>query len=239
MRYCLDNGLEQGYEYIRAYYDEYTTIYSRNELFDKYISVTKDTKLLIDKSEDLTSISGWTCLNYLLDKFDDTYNRFAIKVVLNYMNLEHSEYRNSGLLILFKLNHSDAIRYYISDFRQHSKRFSQPGGYLNYNVVNDYTVFESLFNLIYGIELDESMFSGANDLMRTYLGNISKSPKHYKGVQIVLKEIRGKLDPQIDNLKLFYINLLIDVSFKNYTNSLSSPMSFESAKKKTEEIFNR
>jgi hypothetical protein len=238
IQYALDNNLSKIFPKIREYFlmEEYGgNIYKKLE---QYISLTNDIELLKELCIEIKSHNCWTSLKLLMNSKIE--KNFCEEKAVQYLNLniddEKNYYYSSALAILFELNSSQALKYVFSFLDLDKSPSLNQSSYTNYDIIEDYSFLNNLFNKIYAGDRDSIGFSGLGDFMTTYVSNLSKKKESYILTQTELKNIKNRFEKLNNDNELFYVNQLIDNSKKSYINSQSKALNFNEALLKVEEI---
>lgn len=238
IQYALDNNLTKTFPKIREYFlmEEYGG--NIDKKLEQYISLTNDIELLKELCIEIKSHNCWTSLKLLMNSKIE--KNFCEEKAVQYLNLEIDDEKNyyysSALAILFELNSSQALKYVFSFLDLDKSPSLNQSSYTNYDIIEDYSFLNKLFNKIYAGDRDAIGFSGLGDFMTTYVSNLSKKKESYILTQTELKNIKNRYEKLNNDNELFYVNQLIDNSKKSYINSQSKALNFNEALLKVEEI---
>lgn len=238
IQYALDNNLTKTFPKIREYFlmEEYGG--NIDKKLEQYISLTNDIELLKELCIEIKSHNCWNSLKLLMNSKIE--KNFCEEKAVQYLNLniddEKNYYYSSALAILFELNSSQALKYVFSFLDLDKSPSLNQSSYTNYDIIEDYSFLNNLFNKIYAGDRDSIGFSGLGDFMTIYVSNLSKKKDSYILTQTELKNIKNRFEKLNNDNELFYVNQLIDNSKKSYINSQSKALNFNEALLKVEEI---
>ncbi len=239
IQYALDNNLTSTFSKIKEYFlvDEYS--FNVDSKLKRYIELSSDIELLKKLCIDVKSYKCWSSLKLLMDfKIE---NKFCEEKAIEYLNTEiddeNNYYYSTALSILFELNSPLALKHVFLFLDMDKSPSINYNSYVNFDVIDDYSILNDLFNKIYSEDRDKIGFSGLGDFMRTYVSNLSKKKESHDLIQAELNNIKNRVEKINSDNELFYINQLIDDSKKSYLNVQSKSLSFDEALLKLEEIF--
>lgn len=246
--FALNRGYTEVYEEIEEFL-EMSTHSPGDKLFDLYVKKNRDSAIkTIEKiAKDLSIYKGWAALKELSSIEFESKHEYCIKRSLDYLNSGQTEYKSNAMAILFKLNHPDALKYFIDGIGQNPL----------YNIANKYRSeyyvafelfmenFDNMFLPIYQTkevkdEFDRDWEFSENNtfftqLMTNVLKHASSTVTAYEGIRTKLNEVRkGSSDDRI----IFFSNSISELLTNNYINLMSKPMSFEEALKLSNQVIN-
>lgn len=237
--FALENNMFQTYPFIDRYFRNNKSIYPGDKLFHYYVELTKDYEMLKFHCEDLTTVSGWTCIELLLELDYAKHKEFCQQKSKQYLDTEEmKDYNEKALRILFKTNHEDALDYLMTRFDAYSMSRISHVSYKDYSVLknNDYNKLRELFELTFDPAKDRFELSSNQSFFNTYLANLSKDQDHYQQIKAMLDNIAEENRREGEDVFLFYANSIMDTLKKNHINAMSKPMDFKSAFAKMQEV---
>ncbi|AXT63098.1 hypothetical protein D1816_23030 [Aquimarina sp. AD10] len=225
--YALDYQLVDVYPIIRTYFLNDNLSSHESEKLEKFVQLTDDIALLIERCEDINSQSHWSAINILMDLNKE--QDFCVDRSIEYLGLEGEIHNTNALQVLFLSNRIEAIRYIIDVMDRDEEILSiRSFNFENYNIIEDYNMIRQLFEIIHQTDFDDFERSSYKAFLSEYLINIvRKGDIEYNRVMQILNGIKDRLIAE-DN-DLFHVNMLIDEVNYNYYFSKSDPYEFEEA----------
>lgn len=234
---ALNDGYVEIYKEIEEFL-ELSTHSPGDKLFDLYVEKNRESALLLMEkiSRDLSVYKGWGALKELTKV--ETKHEYCIQRCLSYLESGQTEYKSNAMGILFKLNHPNALTYFVQGIGKNPL----------YNIANKYRSeyfvsyelfmenFDKLFIPIYQTkEITDKFdrdweFSENNTFFTQLMINVLKhalsTTKAYEGISKKLKDVqKGSNDDRI----IFFSNSISELLTNNYINLMSKPISFEDA----------
>jgi hypothetical protein len=237
--YAIKNNLQSAFQVIREYLKEGSIININDEIFEHYIELSRDYKLLEECCVNIHDSICWTSIKILIKRNRIQSFPLCIEKSIEYLaQSENTLFSSNALGVLFQLDQIEAINYFYKLIGQDVVNYLNGNEFNNYSVIENYEIIEKLFVAIYINNSDKFKFQNNVTLFNTYISNLSKAEDSYVKTQETLKKIKNSLSNENSDTGLFYINLLLDNSTNSYINSKSIPLSFKEALTKVEEIIN-
>lgn len=205
----------------------------QHNLLEDYVSkLTDPLKFLKECCTDPNSYFYWRVINLIKDKYlDANFIRHAARTYLESSELHFLE---DAVNILFFLNEDNAVLNYYKSLKKvievrpdYSGLF--PKDLKNYDHLNEIDLFETLFDLIFEDNEAGSFFLHYSiNFLEAWCSKICQQDVGYDSLQIILKGIKEKANT---DMKIFYVNDLIDVSNNGRLKSKSKELTFDEAHK--------
>lgn len=227
IKYAIDNNITTVFDEVREYLKSKNSLYSKNNMLKKYISITRDYDLLKECSVDLKDYKAWISIDILIDF--EKESEFCIQKALNYLNLDEVNYRENAIQTLFRLNYKGALKCLIKLLE---KNVILNFGYVNFNKfknVEDMKELKTFFHLVYKPEFDKYESHHYRNFFNYLITIFSTKEETFEKIQSILNEIKDDLLNKEKDL--FYINNLIESSLNSYINSKSSIYTLDKALK--------
>ncbi|GEM_PF-4030226 len=238
IEYALANNYTEVFGEVREYLLLNPDIYPQDEILNQYLESTDDKSILTDHCTDMSTRSAWTCLKRLSDEAPVYYRSFILEKLSPVLSNPESQYWGEALSMLFKLNHEDALFIFVENFRGDLVNTLHTNVIAEYNAIksNDYSLIKRLFHLVYDLDVEGFEYHENRTLINVIINNLSKQDESFMKVRKTLQEIRADLNRATDDVKFFFVNLLLNDSEKRYVEAKSTPFSFQIALDKARKI---
>ncbi len=226
--YALSNQLEQTYGVIRKHFLNGNFIYNERKKIEEYVEFTKDTSILKDLCVDNENYMFWSSIDLMIKL--DINKSFCIDKAIEYLESEKERFKIDALKVLIELNDANAFSFILKSLRNGLAHSFHGIVFSKFNNIDKKEDLIELFDLIYNKEIDQFESSYYREFYKTIIVNLSITDEDFTQIQAILNKIKQSLIKTKSDL--FYINLLIDDSINNHTNSKSKPYNLRNAKKK-------
>ncbi|ALM49454.1 hypothetical protein AMR72_11420 [Flavobacterium psychrophilum] len=227
--YSVDNKIEETYDIIKKYFLEDEWTFNDETTLSKFIDSSKDTDFLKDCCQDINMSICWSAIKIMIRK--EIESDFIIDKALEYLNGRHEYYITNSLDVLSKFNHAELIKY-IMKFLHDDRLYLNEEYFSSYNNIEGINYLKKLYLIIFSRHDDVFAYHKIRNFYHSYIYNLSAlNPKIFSDVQNILYQIKSLLLKKEEDL--FYINNLMEKSKESFINSLSKPLNFKSALKRT------
>jgi hypothetical protein len=244
--YALNNDYKEVYKEIEEYL-EVSSHSPGDQVFDLYLEKNMyPAFMLLERiANEPKNHKDWGALMKLSDL--ESKREFCVERCLSYLKSGQPEYKSNAMSVLFKLNHPDALIYFIEGLGNNPLHNIANKYRANYSVILELFLekFNEMFNPIYQTkvvtdEFDRDWeFSENNQFFSQLITNVLKESEDivsaYEQLQQKLKDVRK--DSSDDRI-VFFSNSISELLNNSYINLLSKPLSFEEALKLTNQVIN-
>jgi len=230
--YAVENNLFETFNKIGEDFKKDGATIDQQNLLEDYVSKIEEPLIFLKECcRDQTSPFYWRVINLIKDKYQD--NKFIRDAVFAYLETSDLHFLENAVNILFFLNEDTAILNYYKALKKvilvrpdYSGLF--PKDLKHYNRLNEIVLFETLFDLTHEDNSAGSFYLHySRSFLQSWCSQICEKDEGFGILQRILAGIKQKANT---DMKIFYVNDLIDISNNSRLNSKSKEMTFEEAR---------
>lgn len=236
--FAINQSYLEAFKDIEAHLLKDKDIYSGDALLKPFVE-KNGPNILKKMSDDLHTRACWTAIEMLFK--DGTDKEFCINNAKEYLKTQDEKYLKYAAKVLFETNENAIIDYILDDVENRIKVIYSLNNtnYQNYSVLPSIGLngIESLFNVIYtDTEFDKFDFSYATNFFTNYTINLVKHGQKFQELKNLFEKMRGIVEEEASDRRVFFVNSLLQDIEKAYINSLSKAMEFDEALKLVKEL---
>lgn len=231
--YAINNDLKQTFEKIGQEIKRDGASLDQQYFLENYVSkIDNQLQFLKECCGEKTDHFSWRIIELIKTQFND--RQFLLEFALQYLKTGDIYFIDEAINILFFLNAENALHYYYKSLLKVVKVSPDTSGFLSkdfkyYNRLNEISIFEDLFNLIYDYDQnnrDSFYLNYSKNFMAQLAAKFSETNEGYFLLRDILLKIK---DRSKSDHKTYYIHYLIDISDDSRLKSKSKKLSFEEA----------